>query len=33
VLAHRVVVKRGNGDLDAARRAIHRAVATVPVPL
>jgi len=33
VLAHRVVVKRGGGDLDAARRAIHRAVATVPVPL
>ncbi len=33
VLAHRVVVKRGNGDLDAARRAIDRAVAAVPVPL
>jgi MoxR-like ATPase len=33
VLAHRVVVKRGNGDLDAARRAIDRAVAAAPVPL
>jgi len=33
VLSHRVVVKRGNGDLDAARRAIHRTVAGVPVPL
>jgi len=33
VLSHRVVVKRGNGDLDAARRAIQRTVAAVPVPL
>ena len=33
VLAHRVVIKRGNGDLHAARRAIERTVAGVPVPL
>ena len=33
VLAHRVVLKRGGGDLTAARHAIERAVRAVPVPL
>jgi MoxR-like ATPase len=33
VLAHRVVLKRGSGDLDASRRAIERAVRSVPVPV
>jgi MoxR-like ATPase len=33
VLAHRVVLKRGGGDLDSARKAIERVVAATPVPL
>jgi MoxR-like ATPase len=33
VLGHRVVLKRGAGDLDGARRAIERVVASTPVPL
>jgi MoxR-like ATPase len=33
VLAHRVVLRRGNADLDLARRAIERLVAAVPVPV
>jgi hypothetical protein len=33
VLAHRVVLKRGGGDLDGARKAIERVVAGAPVPL
>jgi hypothetical protein len=33
VLAHRVVLKRGAGDLEATRKAIARVVATTPVPL
>ena len=33
VLGHRVVLKRGNGDLEAARRAIERTVQAVPVPV
>jgi MoxR-like ATPase len=33
VLAHRVAVKRGNGDLAASRTALERTVAGVPVPL
>ena len=33
VLGHRVVLKRGNGELEAARRAIERTVQAVPVPL
>jgi MoxR-like ATPase len=33
VLSHRVLVKRGQGDLDGARKAIERVVASVPVPL
>jgi MoxR-like ATPase len=33
VLAHRVVLKRGTGDLDAARHAVRRVVNAVPVPV
>ena len=33
VLAHRVVLKRGAIDLESARKAIERVIATVPVPL
>jgi MoxR-like ATPase len=33
VLAHRVVLKRGTGGVDAAREAIARVVASTPVPL
>jgi MoxR-like ATPase len=33
VLAHRIALKRGTADLDQARRAIERVVATTPVPL
>ena len=33
VLAHRVVLKRGTGGVDAAREAIARIVAGLPVPL
>jgi MoxR-like ATPase len=33
VLAHRIVLKRGGGGLDAAREAIGRTVAALPVPL
>ncbi|HYU34780.1 MAG TPA: MoxR family ATPase [Thermoanaerobaculia bacterium] len=33
VLSHRVLVKRGQGDLDSTRKAIERVVASVPVPL
>jgi MoxR-like ATPase len=33
VLAHRVVLKRGAGDLEAARRAIEKTVRGVPVPV
>ncbi|HEX2643658.1 MAG TPA: MoxR family ATPase [Thermoanaerobaculia bacterium] len=33
VLGHRVVLKRGSADLDSARKAIERVVASVPVPL
>ena len=32
VLSHRVVLKRGAGDLDATRKAIERVVASTPVP-
>jgi MoxR-like ATPase len=33
VLGHRIVLKRGSADLDSARKAIERVVASVPVPL
>jgi MoxR-like ATPase len=33
VLSHRVLVKRGTGDLESTRRAIERVVASTPVPL
>jgi MoxR-like ATPase len=33
VLAHRVMLKRGASDLDAARRALERLVAGTPVPV
>jgi MoxR-like ATPase len=33
VLGHRVVLKRGSSDFEAARRAIERVVHSVPVPL
>jgi MoxR-like ATPase len=33
VLSHRVLVKRGTGDLDSTRKAIERVVASTPVPL
>ena len=33
VLSHRVLVKRGTGDLESTRKAIERVVASVPVPL
>jgi len=33
VLAHRVVLRRGVGSLDEARRAIEKTVAATPVPL
>ena len=33
VLGHRVVLKRGSSDFEAARRAIERVVLSVPVPL
>jgi MoxR-like ATPase len=33
VLGHRVVLKRGGGDLDSVRKAIERVVASTPVPL
>ncbi len=33
VLAHRVILKRGGGDLSTARRAIERIVAATPVPV
>jgi MoxR-like ATPase len=33
VLAHRVVLKRGNSGMDAAREAIGRVVAGTPVPI
>jgi MoxR-like ATPase len=33
VLGHRIVLKRGATDLEAARKAIERVVAAVPVPL
>jgi len=33
VLSHRIALKRGTADLDQARRAIERVVATTPVPL
>ena len=33
VLSHRVVLKRGMGDLDSTRKAIERVVASTPVPL
>ena len=33
VLAHRVVLKRSAGDLDAARDAVRRVVEAVPVPV
>jgi MoxR-like ATPase len=33
VLSHRVLVKRGAGDLDSTRKAIERVVAATPVPL
>jgi MoxR-like ATPase len=33
VLSHRVLVKRGAGDLDSTRKAIERVVASTPVPL
>ncbi len=32
VLGHRVVLKRGSGDLEAARKAVERVVAATPVP-
>ncbi|MEM6456931.1 MAG: MoxR family ATPase [Acidobacteriota bacterium] len=33
VLAHRVTLKRGSGDLDDKRAAIERLIATTPVPV
>jgi MoxR-like ATPase len=33
ILSHRVVLKRGAGDLESTRRAIERLVAATPVPL
>jgi MoxR-like ATPase len=33
VLTHRVVLKRGGSDFEAARRAVERAVRSVPVPV
>ncbi len=33
VLGHRVVLKRGDGDLDETRGAIRRVLASTPVPL
>ena len=33
VLAHRVVLKRGVGDLDSARESVRRVVEKVPVPV
>ena len=33
VLSHRIVLKRGANDLDSARKAIERVVASTPVPL
>jgi MoxR-like ATPase len=33
VFAHRVVLKRGNGDLEEARGAIRQVLAATPVPL
>ena len=33
VLGHRIALKRGGGDLEAARKAIERVVAATPVPL
>lgn len=33
VLSHRVILKRGGSDLDAARRVIERIVRSVPVPV
>jgi MoxR-like ATPase len=33
VLSHRIVLKRGAHDLDSARQAIERVVASTPVPL
>jgi MoxR-like ATPase len=33
VLSHRVLVKRGAGDLESSRKAIERVVASTPVPL
>jgi MoxR-like ATPase len=33
VLAHRVVLRRGGGELDTARRALERLVAGIPVPV
>jgi MoxR-like ATPase len=33
VLSHRVLVKRGTGDLESTRKAIARVVASTPVPL
>jgi len=33
VLAHRVVLKRGVGNLDASRDAVRRVVEKVPVPV
>ena len=33
VLSHRVLVKRGAGDLESTRKAIERVVASTPVPL
>jgi hypothetical protein len=32
-LAHRVLLRRGQGGLDEARQAIARVLAAVPVPL
>ena len=33
VLSHRVILKRGGSDLDAARRVVERIVRSVPVPM
>jgi MoxR-like ATPase len=33
VLAHRVVLKRGAGDLESTRKAVERVIASTPVPL
>jgi MoxR-like ATPase len=33
VLSHRVLVKRGAGDLESSRKAIERVVASTPVPV